>query len=137
MIIGKNVETLLSALRDAFNRLVNGKQVVGSQTVDIISASTSKLTVPAGATEAVITLDKTAAAADAYTPLIRWSVNSVAPVSGPVSLTPGSETHGMTLMSIHGPLVLKGAESLTSFRAIAYAAGVTTGTLLLKVTYYK
>ena len=133
MIIGKNVETLLSTLRDSFNRLVNGKQVVGSETVDIISASTSKLTVPVGATEAVITLDKTAAAADAYTPLIRWAVNSVAPVSGAVS----TSAHGMTLMSIHGPLVLKGAESLTSFRAIAYAGSVTTGTLLLKVTYYK
>lgn len=133
MIIGKNVETLLSTLRDSFNRLVNGKQVVGSETVDIISASTSKLTVPVGATEAVITLDKTAAAADAYTPLIRWAVNSVAPVNGAVS----TSAHGMTLMSIHGPLVLKGAESLTSFRAIAYAGSVTTGTLLLKVTYYK
>lgn len=133
MIIGKNVETLLGNLRDAFNRLVNGKQVVGSQTVDVISASTIALTVPSGATEAVITIDKTAAATDAYTPLIRWSVSSVAPVNGAVATT----THGMTMMSIHPPLVIKGTESLTSFRAIAYAAGVTTGTLLLKVTYYK
>lgn len=133
MIIGKNIETLLSAVRDSFNRFVNGKQVVGYQSVDIISASTSSLTVPAGATEAMITVDKTAAAADAYTPLIRWSVNSTAPVNGAVS----TSAHGMTMMSIHPPLIIKGGDALTSFKAIAYATGVTTNTLILKVTYYK
>ena len=132
MIIGKNIETLLSALRDAFNRLVNGKQVVGSQTVDVLSASVASLTVPAGATEAIMSIEKVGAVADGYTPLARWSVNSTAPVTGAISTT----THGMPILSIQPPLVIKGADALAAFKVIAVAS-TTTGNLMLKVTYFK
>lgn len=133
MIIGKNIETLLSAVRDSFNRFVNGKQVVGSQTVDILSASVATLTVPAGATEAMMTIEKTGlVAADANLPVARWSVTSVAPVTGASS----ASTHGMTISPAQNPLIIRGSEALTNFKIIAIGA-TTTGNLMLKVTYFK
>ena len=134
MILGKNLETILSAVRDGISRLVNGKQCVGSQTVDILSASVATLTVPAGANEAWITVEKpTYAVTDSYfTPLLRWSVNSTAPVTGAAT----TSTHGMVMAAGSPVLILKGADAILAFKAIAIAA-TTTGNLMLKVTYFK
>lgn len=132
MILGKNLETIFAAVRDAINRLVNGKQVVGYQTIDVISASVATLTVPAGATEAIMTAEKTGNVNDLHTPVIRWSINSTAPATGAISTT----THGMTMFTTQPPLVIKGSDALSAFKAIAVAT-TTTGNLMLKVTYLK
>jgi hypothetical protein len=140
MIIGKNVETLLSALRDAFNRLVNGKQVVGSQTIDVRDNAVSTLTVPAGATEAVMVLERaTASAADPYTQAVRWSVTDVVPVTGTyaglIIGPPDTTKHGMP-WNVLVPMTIKGSDALRAFKVVAVAV-TGAGTLALKVTYYK
>jgi len=132
MNIIKNTENLLASIRDGISRLVNGKQVIGSQTVDVLSASTASLTVPAGATEAMIVAEKVGASTDPYTPVVRWSMTSTAPVTGAIS----TSTHGMPLFTISQPLIIKGGDSLSAFKAIAVAV-TTTGNLMLKVIYYK
>ena len=131
MIIGKNIETLLSALRDAFNRLVNGKQAIGYQAIALSTSTVTNLTIPAGATEAWIRVDGTAPATAAL-PSARYTVDGTTPVTGVTGTT--SEA-GMPLYNNPGAetLIIKGGSNLSSFKAIM-ATGVTQ---ILKVTYYK
>lgn len=129
MIIGKNLETLLSALRDAFNRFVNGKQAIGYQAIALSTGTVSTLTVPAGATEAWIQVE--GAAPSATVTSARYTVDGTTPVTG-VTGTTGEA--GMPLYNSSGqPVIIKGGSNLSAFRAI-----MATGTnQILKVTYYR
>lgn len=139
MIIGKNLETLFSAVRDAINRLVNGKQAIGSQTIDMVSTNVYSLTVPTGATEVLIMFEKaTAVSSDPYTAVVRWSVTSTAPEAGAYTYSAGppvNPTDGMPWASMT-PLILKGADSLNNFKCVAVSSP-TIGTLGMKVIYFK
>lgn len=129
MIIGKNVETLLSTLRDSFNRLVNGKQVVGYQAIALSTSTVSTLTVPSGATEAWIQVE--GASPSATITSARYTVDGTTPVTG---VTGATSEAGMPLYNSSGqPLVLKGGGTLSSFKAIM----ATGSNQILKVTYYK
>lgn len=125
MIIGKNIETLLSALRDAFNRLVNGKQVVGYQSITITSGGPYSLTVPSGATEAIINTDSTTSAG--LLAAARWTVDGTIPATG----TAGTEA-GMPMFD-GVAITLKGTDALKAFRVINTSGNVRA----LKVTYFK
>lgn len=71
MIIGKNIETLLSTLRDGINKLVYGRQVVGQESLVIstesYSGGTIKLNPPTNATRAEITHFRVVASGTAIT----------------------------------------------------------------------
>lgn len=124
MIIGKQTETLLSAIRDNASRLINGKQVLGYQAITITTGGPYTLTVPAGTTEALIYTDSTASAGTLAA--ARWTVDGTTPVTG----VTGTEA-GMPMFDGQ-PLLLKG-DAVRSFRVIN-----TSGTVrAIKVTYYK
>lgn len=129
MIIGKNVETLLSTLRDSFNRLVNGKQVIGYEAIALSTSTVSTLTIPVGTTEAWIQVE--GASPSATVTSARYTLNGTTPVTGVTGTT--SEA-GMPLYNSSGqPLIIKGGSNLSGFKAI-----MATGTnQILKVTYYK
>lgn len=132
MIIGKNIETLLSALRDSFNRFVNGKQVIGSQTIDL-TQSIKSLTVPTGATEALIMIESSSsgAAGTSTTVVARWSVSDTAPQSSAYSGT----QEGMPV-AVMVPFTIKGSDALRAFRIITIN-NVGPGAFGLKVIYFK
>jgi hypothetical protein len=129
MIIGKNLETLFSAVRDGINRLVNGKQVVGYQAIALSTSVVSTLTVPAGATEAWIQVE--GATPSATVTSARYTLNGTTPVTGVTGTTAEA---GMPLYNAAGqPVVIKGGSNLAGFQAImATGAGQ-----ILKVTYWK
>lgn len=139
MNIIKNTENLLASIRDGISRLVNGKQVVGYQVIDLLSASVSSLTVPAGATEALIMVERASpAAADSYSIAIRFSVTDTVPETGAYIYSAGPPVNpidGMPWLSMN-PLVIKGADALKAFKVIA-AATTTSGQMGLKVIYYR
>lgn len=128
MIIGKNLETIFSAVRDAINRLVNGKQVIGYQTLfNVVDTTVSTLTVPAGATEAWITVEHFNSP---NTAIVRYTVDGTAPSGGTIS----NSSIGM-LMFFNGiPLVLKGPDAIKNFKAVRIPI---TGQTNISITYFK
>jgi len=125
MNIIKNTENLLASIRDGISRLVNGKQVVGYQSITITIAAVSVLTVPAGATEALINTDSTASAGTLAA--ARWTINGTTPVAG----VTGTE-EGMPIFDGIA-ITLKGADALKSFKII----NAFTTVRAVKVTYFK
>lgn len=133
MIIGKNIETLLSALRDAFNRLVNGKQVVGYQSLDISGGTVKTLTVPSGATEAIITLDsKQNITLSAAVMGARYTLHGIDPVCNNATVANNTGNPIFEYQTIN----VKGEDALTGFKVICTTEG-GTNKVALKVIYYK
>lgn len=130
MIIGKNIETLLSALRDSFNRLVYGKQFISYEGITLTAGTVKKLTVPAGVTEAIIQVDSSVRSTT--DPQARYTLHGVDPVAG----TTGNVSEiGHPLFACAGNyIVIRGYDNLGAFKVIS-ATGV--GTQALKVQYYK
>lgn len=129
MIIGKTIETLLGNLRDSFNRLVNGKQVVGSETIDVFGQIVRSLTVPPGATEAIMRIEIGGTAT--LSTVARWSISSTAPVPSNSSVL----LAGMPIMAME-TITIKGEDALKAFRIVS-RDNVTTGAFGLKVIYFK
>lgn len=131
MIQGKQIDSILSAIRDLFSRWVNGKQCIGSQTIDITNTLKS-LTVPAGATEALIMVEPnaTGSAGTSTTPVARWSISDIAPQG----VTYNGTQEGMPVVPM-APFTIRGAEALRAFRIISI--NNVTGAFGLKVIYFK
>jgi len=129
MIIGKNFETILSAVRDGISRLVNGKQVIGYQAIALSTSTASTLTVPSGATEAWVQVE--GASPNATVTSARYTLDGTTPVTG---VTGSTSEAGMPLYNAAGqPVVIKGGSNLSAFKAI-----MATGTnQILKVTYWR
>lgn len=134
MIIGKNIETLLSALRDAFNRLVNGKQVVGYEAIDLSGAVVKTLTVPAGATEAIISLESSQASVISTSAKIggRYTLDGTTPQDGGA----GPAVNAGMPIAEYETIVVKGAGALTAFKIFPTAVA-QANKAALKVTYFK
>lgn len=127
MITGKITESILSAIRDGISRWVNGKQPLGgAQALAVTTSAVVGLTVPVGATEAWIQVDiKSYSQQDIHTPSVHWLVGGSTPATG----VSGA---GMNLYPVGPILVLKGTDTLTSFKVVSIATDA-----VLRVQYFK
>lgn len=126
----KSVETLLTTLRDSFNKLVYGKQFIGYETITLTLGTVKKLTVPTGATEAILQVE--ASSGSTTLPSARFTLHGIDPVAGQTGAA--TEIGIPTYSCTGGDFVIRGYDNLLAFKIIsAYA----TGTQSLKVLYYK
>lgn len=110
------LETEVALLKDVIKVLQNEKNAIGNQTLTVDTSALS-LTVPAGATSAVIQVQSTVA-----TTAIRYWEDGTAPTS----------TVGMS--QGHGAVIeITTAENLKNFKVIKETAGTTQ----LNIIYYK
>jgi hypothetical protein len=129
MIIGKNLEMILSAVREGIYRLVNGKQVIGIQTVySVVDSTFSTLTVPTGTTEAWITVEHPN---NPQTGVARYTIDGTNPVGGAIST---STTIGHVMFFNGIPLVIKNGDAVRNFKITRIP---TTGQTNITITYFR
>ena len=136
MIIGKNLETIFSAVRDGINRLVYGKQFLSYAQYSLSGAASYLPSIPTGVTEAWIYVEVTwPGTPDVLTPFktcIRYSLDNSSPVTGAIDSLNGVPMS----IATNNPLILKGNDTIKSFRAVR-ADSTTFSTATLKILYFK
>jgi hypothetical protein len=110
------LETEVALLKDIFKALINEKNAIGKETLTV-GATASSLTIPTGATSAIIQVQSTVAT----TAIRYWEDGST-----PTATIGMSQGHGAVIE-------ITTSENLRNFKVIKETAGTTQ----LNITYYK